>query len=388
MERAPVFLCHLVHLVDGGDPHIRKDQRAGLERPAAVAELVFHGRRRQAGGCRRLSARVDPAGRELHDVAQYLALGDARVADQEDVDVAAEAGAVRHLLCDTAEELERDRLLHVVGPVDRRRDRPGDLLVDQGIAGERLDLHLILLGDRDLFKLFLGDLDRVALEVDIKERALLAVIDPLHRPQDAVHHHPVARRDHPGEVVGDVDIERLGLLATAEAFGRLLDPEFLGIDEPAAVHDEIESGLPLAVRADVGLVEPPVALGDRVGVLPAGAAPEDRAHDPGADLGRLPEDPLDADERVDLVGPDIPDVGLLRQVREPDVDQVRILAIFEFEEPVLDDRIPDVAEDLPRAPQELKREPVIQDLSKIDDERPLVRVLAGELGELPLELLF
>ncbi len=359
MERAPVLFCHLVHLVDGRDPHIRQDQRTGLERPPAVAELVLDRRRRQPGGGRRLAARVDPAGREFHDVAQDLALCDTRVAHQEDVDVATETGAVRHILCYTAEELERDRLLHVVGPVDRRRDRPGDLLVDQGVAGERCNLCLVLLGDRDLLELLLGDLDRVALEIDVKERALLAVVDPLHRPEDAVHHHPVARRDHAGEVVGDVDIERLGLLAAPEAFRGLLDPEFLGVDEPAPVHDQVEAGLPLTVRADVGLVEPPVALGDWIGVLPAGPAVEDRAHDPGTDLRGLPEDPLEGDEGVDLVGPDVPDVGLLRQVREPDVDQVRVLAVLQLDELVLDDRVPDIPDDLARVLQECKREFVV-----------------------------
>ena len=387
MERAPILLRHLVHLVDGGDPHIGKDQGTGLERPAAVTELIFDGRCRQPGGGRRLAARVDPAGRELHDVAEDLTLCYTRVPDQEDMDVAAETGAVRHLLRDAAEELERDRLLHVVGPVDRRRDRPGDLFVDQGIAGERFDLRLVLLGDRDLLELLLGDLDGVALKVDVKERALLAVVDPLHRPQDAVHHNPVAGRNLAGEVVGGIDIERLGLLTAPETLGRLLDPEFLGIDEPAPVHDQVKAGLPLTVRAEIRFIEPPVALDDRIGEFPAGPAPEDRTDDPGAHLGGLPEDPLDCDEGVDLLGPDIPDIGPLRQVREPDIDTLGVLAILELDEFVLDDRIPDIPDDLPRTPQELERQPVIQDRPVIDDERPVMGILAGELGELPLVLL-
>ena len=387
VQRAPVLFLHLVHLIDGGDPHIRENQRTGLERPPPVAELVLDRRRRQTGGCRRLAARVDPAGREFHDVPQDLTLCDTRVADQQDVNVAAETGAVRHILRDTAEELERDRLLHVVGTVDRRRDRPGDLLVDHGVAGERHDIRLVLLGDRDLLELLLGDLDGVALEIDVKERALLAVVDPLHRPEDAVQHHPVARRDHAGQVVGDVDIERLGLLAAPEAFRGLLDPEFLGVDEPAPVHHQVETGLPLAVRAEVGLVEPPVTLRNRVGVLAAGAAPEDCADDPGAHLGGLSENSLEGDESVDLVGPDVADVGLLRQVREPDVDQVGVLAVFQFEKFVLDDRVPDISENLSGAPQKFEREFVIQDLAVIDEERVLVGVLAGEFGKLALVLL-
>jgi len=46
---------------------------------------------------------------------------------------------------------------------------------------------------------------------------------------------------------------------------------------------------------------------------------------------------------------------------------VRFLAVLEFEQFVLDDRVPYIPYNLSRAAQEFKSEPVVKDLAVIDD---------------------
>jgi len=66
----------------------------------------------------------------------------------------------------------------------------------------------------------------------------------------------IARGDYAGEVVGHIDIERLGLLAAAQALRRLLHPEFLGIDKRGALGDQFQLLERAPVRcAAVGLDE-------------------------------------------------------------------------------------------------------------------------------------
>ncbi len=94
----------------------------------------------------------------------------------------------------------------------------GDHPVDHRILAQCPDLIFRFFIDLDLFELFLGDLDGVAFKEDVKDRALLSLDHPLHGPEDAVDDDPVTRGDLPGKVIGDIDIQRLGLFAAAESF--------------------------------------------------------------------------------------------------------------------------------------------------------------------------
>ncbi|OPZ43627.1 MAG: hypothetical protein BWY93_01113 [Euryarchaeota archaeon ADurb.BinA087] len=70
----------------------------------------------------------------------------------------------------------------------------------------------------------------------------------------------------------------------------------------------------------------------------AARAPKKGFNDPGANFRRLPEDPLYADEFVDMVGADLPDGNLFWKVGEPDIDIPCPFPIFPLDQLVGEDR--------------------------------------------------
>jgi len=216
------------------------------------------------------------------------------------MDITPEVAPVRHLLGDPAKDLEGYRLLHLLVSIDGRGYRMGDLLVDRGIVRQGEDLFLSFLIDLDLLKLFFCNFDRVAFEVDVKYGALLPMADPLYRSKDSVHDDPVTRRNEPCQIVSCIDIKRLRLFPSPETFRRLLDPEFLRVHEFRALRHKVQflEGASVSCTA-IRLSELAVPL------LPdrdmATRAPKKGFNDPGAYFRCLPEDPLHADEFVDMV---------------------------------------------------------------------------------------
>ena len=57
----------------------------------------------------------------------------------------------------------------------------------------------------------------------------------LHRTENTVDHYPISGCHLAGQVISHIHIQCLGLLATAESFGRFLYPQFLGIDKLSIV---------------------------------------------------------------------------------------------------------------------------------------------------------
>lgn len=151
-----VLGAHLVQLVDYSHATIREDQHPSLEDPATSREIVLDRRRGKARGGRSLAARVDRTRRDLRDIAKELAFCGTGVTDDEHVDVAAGADAVRVALLDAAEHLQRDRLLLLLHPPDGRRKGEDDLVHDGRVAAEGQDDGLLF--GRDLDLVILDDL--------------------------------------------------------------------------------------------------------------------------------------------------------------------------------------------------------------------------------------
>ena len=84
-----VLRLHLIELVDAADPAVGEHQRARLDAELAGL-LVLRHRRRQPRRTRRLPTRVHGARQDRANVLEELRLGGRGVADEAQVDVAAQ----------------------------------------------------------------------------------------------------------------------------------------------------------------------------------------------------------------------------------------------------------------------------------------------------------
>jgi hypothetical protein len=67
-------------------------------------------------------------------------------------------------------------------------------------------------------------------------------------------------------------------------------------------------------------------------------APEVGFDYPGADFRGLPENTFDTDEGVDMIGTDLPDSDLFREVDKPDIDIFGCLSILGLDQLMGGDR--------------------------------------------------
>ena len=123
-----VRVVHLVELVDAADTIVRQHQRARLQTHLSRLHVATHAHR-ETGRRGRLARSVHRARRNAVDVLQELRLRRRRVAHDTDVDVAADAAAVRRLLVDAADQLQQQSALDVLVAVDTRRQRAAQLLI-------------------------------------------------------------------------------------------------------------------------------------------------------------------------------------------------------------------------------------------------------------------
>ena len=237
------------------------------------------------------------------------------------MDVTAKAAAVRHLFGDAAKHLQSDGFFDVVVSVDGRGNGPGDFSVDTGVGCHLFDDRFVLFGDVDLFELFDGDFYGVAFDEEVEDGAFLAADNPLDAAENAVDDDPVARGDDAAEVVDDVDVDVLRLFAAPQAFGGFLNSEFLGVDEGGFDRDKFQFFLgTFGMAADVGFCVGSVVRGC-VGEVAVGAA--EGAYDQSRpDSCYSPDDAVDADEFVDVLGTDVTDEGFPGKADEPDVYSV------------------------------------------------------------------
>mmetsp|Transcript_9781 Transcript_9781/g.34429 ORF Transcript_9781/g.34429 Transcript_9781/m.34429 type:complete len:583 (-) Transcript_9781:609-2357(-) len=163
VDGRPVLLVHLVKLVDAAEAVVCEDERAALERPL-LGERVLVDARREADGRGAFARRVDGARHDAAAILEQLRLCAPGVAEEEHVDVAADAVLPVDVLRAAAEHGQRERALDVLLTVDGRRDGGDDALDDLGVPGEADDLALVVLADgarRGLARGALGDVVRL-----------------------------------------------------------------------------------------------------------------------------------------------------------------------------------------------------------------------------------
>src|SRR5207247_10821891 len=168
----------------------------------------------------------------------------------------------------------------------------------------------VLLRDLDLLELDLFLFDRVHVHEDVEQRGLLSGSALLDASQDAVHDDPFSGRDASREVVLEVEREPLGLLASAQAFGRLLDFELLRVDEERGLREELELRRARGALASALLFVTLERLAEGLPVLgflddhPASEALEQGVRDPRSDLRRFAHEAFDGDVLSEVLRPE------------------------------------------------------------------------------------
>jgi hypothetical protein len=195
VDGGAVLVGHLVELVDAADAAVGEDERAALEHPLARHGVLVDGRGEADGG-RALARGVDAAGGGLLDVLEDLGLGRARVAEDEDVDVAADAVLLVDVLLAPAEHGQRHRHLDVPVAVDGGGDGLDDALDHVRRVLDAVDLLAVLGGH---------------VARDGRVGAPLDVVGLDHRPED-------------GEAVLDVGARLEGVLVDAGDLDLLARP--------------------------------------------------------------------------------------------------------------------------------------------------------------------
>ena len=118
---------------NAADAAIGEDERAALEH--GLARLgVLADARGEADGGGALARRVDAARGDLVHVGEELRLGDAGVADEQDVDLAAHLALLAIVLDAAAKELQQHALFHVVELPDARRQRRRQVRVQPAVV--------------------------------------------------------------------------------------------------------------------------------------------------------------------------------------------------------------------------------------------------------------
>mmetsp|Transcript_31221 Transcript_31221/g.70703 ORF Transcript_31221/g.70703 Transcript_31221/m.70703 type:complete len:434 (+) Transcript_31221:1091-2392(+) len=228
MDRGAVLVVHLVKLVDEADAVVGEHHRAALQAP--LAALVLRHRSRETHGTRALPGGVDGPGEGLLHVLEELRLGQARVAHDQDVDVAADAVLPGALLPAAAHHRHGDGRLNVTHPEDGRRDGGDDALADVRALGQLEDLLCLLVSDLEYLGVSLAvhvhGLDLRAEHgeagASVRSRIVQAAIDARHLEvvagSDGVH--LVASQDH---------VLRAGHLPRLDAAGALLQRDLLEV---------------------------------------------------------------------------------------------------------------------------------------------------------------
>jgi hypothetical protein len=228
---------------------------------------------------------------------EQLALGDARVAHQADVHVAAQPHAVRQAARDAADEREQQRLLDVAVAEDLRGERAGEPVVDVGCRGRGVDRggQRLVLGRRRVALLVVVDARRLQEGLGQQRRrgALgAAVAAAAHQPrrrrlgeEDAADHDRVPGAHRPRHLAAELDGDGARRGARRHFEGKLLELDLLVLDKLGAAGLQVQ---------DAAAVAPSSAAAAGSGApCPAGRA--------GGEGGQRGED-LACDLLVDLEG--------------------------------------------------------------------------------------
>src|SRR3989449_1124967 len=370
-RRSPFYRPHMLDAAKIGLNKVLDRLNSSVRRDQAIRGDAQPGRR-----CG-LAGRVNPTRREAAHVRQQLALPDTWISDHEHVDVPADAPPVGHHLRNATEELQGERLLFHVHPVHGGGDGRGDHPEDVGTRTHLADEPGVLFCDLDLLELDLFLFDRVDVHEDVEQRGLLTGSALLDASQDAVHDDPLSRRDAPREVVLQVEREPLGFLASAQAFGRLLDLELLRVDEERGLREEFELRRARGTLASALFLVTLERLAEGLSVLrlfddrPASEALEPGVRDPRTDFGRLAHEAFDGNVLSEVLRPQRTDRDPSVTWKEFDPEMDLRALVPRGSEPA--DRLLSRHEDVQRVPEQVDRHVRVEPVQLIegDEEAPV-----------------
>ena len=146
MDGDAILVAHLVEFIDADDAAVREHHCSAFEVELARVRVALYGGG-ETGGGRTLAGGVDGDGSDFLDKLEELGFCCAGVAEEEDVDVAAEFHSVGEDLLGAAEEQAGDGLFDVGVTVDGGSDAVGEDSVEVGMSGEFLELLFFLFGE-------------------------------------------------------------------------------------------------------------------------------------------------------------------------------------------------------------------------------------------------
>lgn len=321
MNRRAILIVHLVELIDQADAPVRQHERPALKRPLGGQRVAAHAGG-QADGAGALARREDGPLRRRLDVLEDLRLGGARVAEQEDVDVAADVVGAVGFFWDAAEEGEGDSGLDVGVAVDAGGDGGDDLVDDVGVAGEGADGALVVLGQVEAGEGVVGFDDVVCFEDGAEDREAVAGVElgGVGVAVDGCDGDFFAGLGAVDEVPEEDDFAVAGEAAGGDGAGGFLERELLvvAVDGLFGVEGEGPAGLAVLAVGDahfgVGF------LRERAQRDVAFFAVEANVFELGEDAGAAGDDAADADEAVEVRLAQLPQSVVDGEVGDADVD--------------------------------------------------------------------
>ena len=132
-------------------------------------KLVLPHRRRQPDSTGALTGRKDSTVRRLLDILQELALGSARVAEQENINVSSNWVLSLDILCLSAKKGQCNGRLNVLVPVNAGCDRADDAHTDHRVCCQRADVADIVFRQAKLGKLVVPLANAIDLDDGCKD---------------------------------------------------------------------------------------------------------------------------------------------------------------------------------------------------------------------------
>ena len=163
VDGGAVGVVHFVEFVDEARALVCEHEGAAFERPFGGERVAADGGG-ETNGRGALTGGEDGAVGGFLDIFQDLGFGGARVAEEEDVDIAADFVLALGFFGDAAEEGEGDGGFDVGVAVDGGGDTGDDFVDDLGVAGEGADGAFVGFGEAEAGELVVGLDDVVGFE--------------------------------------------------------------------------------------------------------------------------------------------------------------------------------------------------------------------------------
>ena len=228
VDRRAVAVVHLVELVDAADAVVGEDQCSAFEYHF-VGDGIPHDGRGEADAAAASSGGVNASGSDFGDVFEKLRFGYSRVADQADVDVAADPHAIAHFFGDAADEQKKQGLFDVEMTVDFRGDGPRQILIHVPRVLVLFDPTERSGVDCEVVVSFLVLSDMLGFEVCVCEEACLDCFEASVWcwEKDTSDIHDISRVDLPCQSAMAVHVQGSGDVANRHLIRHFLDFDFL-----------------------------------------------------------------------------------------------------------------------------------------------------------------